>query len=55
MQKLILISVIIASIAIPAWAAREPSPGRGLKKAVLLACLANLIYVVMVVFVYPRV
>lgn len=54
MQKLILMSVIYATAILPLIAARNPSPRRGLRKAVVWMLAFNLIYVLAVMFVYPR-
>jgi hypothetical protein len=54
MQKLILISIILVDVLVPIWAARDPSPLRGLKKALFYMCICNAIYLVLVMFVYPR-
>ena len=51
-QKLLLFSIIIASIAIPAWAARDANPRRGLTKAVELFVAFNLLYLLAVKFLY---
>jgi len=44
MAKLILMSVLILTIALPAKAARDPHPMRGWKKAVLWFVLFNAAY-----------
>jgi hypothetical protein len=54
MQKLILMSVIYATAILPLIAARNPSPRRGLRKAVVWLLAFNVIYVLAVMFVYPR-
>lgn len=54
MQKLILISILIVDVALPLWAARDLNAFRGLKKALLYMCLCNAIYLLLVMFVYPR-
>lgn len=53
-QKLALMSVIIASIVIPARAARMKSPQAGLKKVVKQITLFNLFYLFLLVFVVGR-
>jgi hypothetical protein len=55
MAKLILFSVILATIAIPLIAARERNPVRGLKKAIWYAVLFNAAYALALLFVYPRI
>ena len=54
MQKLILISILIMDVALPIWAARDRSAIRGLKKVVFYMCICNAIYLLLVMFVYPR-
>lgn len=44
MVKLVLLSVLFAMIAIPARAARSKNPKQGLKRAILLIFVFNLIY-----------
>jgi len=53
-QKLILISILIASVAIPVAAAREPQPRLALRKAAWWTFAAIVAYAIAVVFVYPR-
>ncbi len=54
MQKLILISIIFAYVVIPMWAARDPDAIRGMKKALFFVCAYNVVYLLLVMFVYPR-
>ena len=51
-QKLLLISVIIASLAIPLWTARDANPRRGLAKAVIVTAAFNLLYLLAVKYLY---
>jgi len=53
-QKLLLISVIIASVLIPLWAARDESPRRGLTKAVVVTAAFHLLYLLAVKYLYWR-
>jgi hypothetical protein len=53
-QKLILISVVLATLVIPARAAREPNQKMALKKAVLQTLLFNLLYLFAVLVTMPR-
>jgi hypothetical protein len=53
--KLILVSIIFATVAIPITVARDPHPVRGLKKALFYAFLFNVAYLVGVLLIYPRV
>ena len=54
MAKLLLLSVIIAMIAIPVLTARDRNPSRGFKKTMYLVLIFNLFYWLAVRFVYPR-
>lgn len=55
MAKLLLLSVCLALVAIPLWAARDPFPGRGLKRAIIGVAAFNFLYLVLVRVVIPRV
>ncbi len=54
MAKLLLLSCVIAIIAIPIFTARVKSPRRGLQLTVILITVFNLLYVLAVRFIYPR-
>ncbi|MFZ5446252.1 MAG: hypothetical protein ACOZQL_40065 [Myxococcota bacterium] len=54
MQKLLILSVCIALLVIPLMTAGDPHPGRGLKRAILGVIAFNLLYVVLLRVVYPR-
>jgi hypothetical protein len=54
MQKIILMSVIYATAIIPLLMARDPSAARGLRRAVIALLAFNFIYLLAVIFVYPR-
>lgn len=54
MSKLILLSIILLDVFIPLWAARQPNAIRGLKRTLLWMCMGNAIYLLLVMFVYPR-
>ena len=54
MKKLILMSVLFATVAIPAIAAKDPSPRRGLRKAVLYSIAFNVFYWLCLLFVVNR-
>jgi hypothetical protein len=53
-QKLVLISIILANVFIPLWAARDRNGIRGLRKALFYMCVFNGIYLLLVMFAYPR-
>jgi hypothetical protein len=54
MQKFILISILFADVLIPLWAARDANAIRGLKKALFYMCIFNAMYLLLVMFLYPR-
>jgi hypothetical protein len=52
MGKLLLLSVILGSIALPARASRDPNPRRGLRKALIWVAAFNLFYVFSLRFIW---
>jgi hypothetical protein len=52
--KLVLISILIMSIVIPANAAASRDPRRGLRRGLWQMVLFNLFYVLAVTYLYPR-
>jgi hypothetical protein len=54
MPRLLLISILIATLAIPMRAARHPDPVRGVRRAILWAALFNALYAFAILYVYPR-
>jgi hypothetical protein len=54
MSKLILISMIFATIAIPARAARQKNPGKGLKAAIIQTLIFDVFYAFALVFLWGR-
>ena len=54
MAKFLEITILIALIAIPARAARDPNPKKGLKKAIVHAIYFNLLYLFILMFVHGR-
>jgi hypothetical protein len=54
MKKLLLLSVIIASIVIPVRAARMKDPRKGLRATVVRTTIFNAIYVALLLFVWHR-
>jgi hypothetical protein len=54
MQKLILISILFANVWIPVRASREPNAMVGLKKTLLYMVVFNAVYLLLVMFAYPR-
>ncbi len=54
MSKLLELSIIFATIAIPAHAARQKDPGKGLKKMVMNMLLFEAFYVFAMRFLHGR-
>jgi hypothetical protein len=54
MQKLLLLSTVIALIALPVIASREPNPKKALKKTILWLIAFNFFYLFAVRVIYPR-
>jgi hypothetical protein len=52
--KLVLFSVVIMMIALPILTSRDTSPRRGLQRTLLLVIAFNVIYLLAVRFIYPR-
>jgi len=52
LQKLLLISVVFASIIVPLWAAQTPDARRGLKKTVLAIVAFNVLYLLALKYLY---
>ncbi len=54
LQKLLLTSVLIATIAIPLRAARDRSERRGLRRTVRNMILFTVFYLLALMHIYPR-
>ena len=54
MKKLLLLSVIIASIVLPIRGTKNPNPRVGLKKALRGIAIFNVIYLFLLLFVWHR-
>jgi predicted membrane channel-forming protein YqfA (hemolysin III family) len=54
MQKLILLSILVITVAVPVIAARDANPRRGLRKALSWTAVGVVTYTLAVVFIYPR-
>jgi hypothetical protein len=54
MSKLILNSIVIAILLGPTLAAADPRPLRGLRRAVLGTLVADALYLVALLVIYPR-
>lgn len=55
MSKLILLSIVIATIAVPARAANHPNPRLGLRKAIIWMLYFELFYVFALMFLFGRI
>lgn len=55
MEKLLILSVCLALVGIPLFAARDPHPARGLKRALLGVVAFNVFYLFLLRVVVPRV
>jgi hypothetical protein len=54
MAKLLLLSIIIATIALPVRAAKSKQPRAGLKKALLQMAIFNVFYLGGLLYLYGR-
>jgi hypothetical protein len=54
MQKLLLISIWLATIILPFIAALDPSPRRGLRRLLLMMSGYIAFYVIAIIFILPR-
>lgn len=54
MSKLILMSVVLALIALPLRAASDPHPVRGIRRGIGAVLVFNVAYALVVRFVLPR-
>ncbi len=54
MAKLLLLSVLFATILIPLRTSRDPSPERGVRMTVLATFAAMVAYLFVTVFLYNR-
>ena len=54
MAKLLLLSLLISMMVIPARAAREANPSRGLRKVIVQTIVFNVFYAFALIFLYGR-
>jgi hypothetical protein len=52
--KALLLSILIGMIVIPVLVARGANPRQGFRKALLLVLVFNLVYLLVIRFVYPH-
>lgn len=55
MSQVLLISLLVATFAIPLRAARHRSAVRGLRRSIIGTVITVLAYVIAIVFVLPRI
>lgn len=55
MAKLLLLSMLVATVAIPMWFARDARPKRGLRKTVTWFLAFLTVWVASLLWVYPRI
>jgi hypothetical protein len=54
LQKLLLISIVFATVGIPIWAAQERNSKKAFKKALFFLVAFNLLYVLALRFMFYR-
>jgi hypothetical protein len=54
MKKLVLLSVIILSIAIPTRASKHPNARAGLKKVLVSMLVVDALYLFALMYIWPR-
>jgi hypothetical protein len=53
MKTALLMSIVVAALAIPALAARDSNPRRGLRRTVVLLFVFNALYLAYLTLVHP--
>ena len=54
MAKAVLLSIVVIMIAVPVFTARDPSPRQALRNTILLTVVLNVLYLLAVRYLYPR-
>jgi hypothetical protein len=54
MSKLVLLSILFATVALPLYASKAERPGRALRNSVFLLLAFNAFYLVAVRYLYAR-
>jgi hypothetical protein len=54
MGKLVLVSIVIATVVLPFRAASQASPTRALRRALISMFVFNVVYLIAILYVYPR-
>jgi hypothetical protein len=52
MAKLLQLSILMALVAIPARAARDPNPAKGLRRALVRTAYFNVFYLIFLTLLY---
>jgi hypothetical protein len=55
MAKLLMLSVLVATVVMPSLAARDPSPWRGLARLILATFAFSVLYWAIVMYLAPSV
>jgi hypothetical protein len=55
MHKFLLLTMLLATAVIPSLAARDPGARRGLERAIVGMVVFDFVYLLALVFVYPRI
>ncbi len=54
MQKMLLLSILVANIVLPLWFAADPSPRRGARRTIGAVFSFNVLYLLALLFIYPQ-
>lgn len=54
MDKVILVSIIVATIVVPTLGARDANPRRGIKRTLVFLFAFNVLYLALVTMAYTR-
>jgi hypothetical protein len=54
MEKILLLSLLVANVALPLAFATDPEPNRGLRRTVSTILLYNCVYLLALIFIYPQ-
>lgn len=54
MDKLAILSIVVATVAVPMLAAGDRHPGRGMRRVVLTMCMISALYLAYVVLIHAE-
>jgi len=54
MSKLLLASIVLATLLVPVMSASDPNPVRGLRRALTGTLMADALYLLALLVIYPR-